>query len=126
MRNSGMLIEVTTDNHIQSRADVAASVQSIVDGALDHFRDRLSRVEVHLADENSHKGGDSDIRCSLEARVNGMKPVGVSHYAGSLQAAVDGAAEKLEHLLQHTFGRLQAKRPKLNGSAAEVADLTGE
>ncbi|MDB6151219.1 MAG: ribosomal subunit interface protein [Chthoniobacter sp.] len=125
MRSGGMLIEVSTDNHIQSRADVAASVQSMVDGALDHFRERLSRVEVHLADENSHKGGDSDIRCSLEARIEGMKPVGVSHYAGSVEEAVNGATEKLEHLLQHTFGRLETKRPKLDGSAAEVADLTG-
>ncbi|HEX8373476.1 MAG TPA: hypothetical protein VF585_11895 [Chthoniobacterales bacterium] len=120
-----MLIEVTTDNHIQGRADVAESVQSIVDGALEHFRGRLSRVEVHLADENSHKGGDSDMRCSLEARIQGMKPVGVSHYAGSLEEAVVGAAEKLEHLLQHTFGRLESKRPKLDGSAADVADLAG-
>ena len=98
----------------------------MVDGALDHFRERLSRVEVHLADENGSKGGDSDIRCSLEARITGMKPVGVSHYAGSLEAAVDGATEKLEHLLEHTFGRLETKRPKLDGSAAEVADLTGD
>lgn len=121
-----MLIEVTTDNHIQGRADVAASVQAIVGDALEHFQERLSRVEVHLADENSHKGGDSDIRCSLEARVEGMKPVGVSHYAGSLEAAVVGASEKLEHMLEHTFGRLESKRPKLDGSAADVADLAGE
>ena len=126
MRSVGMLIEVTTDNHIQGRADVAASVQSIVDGGLDHYRERLSRVEVHLADENSKKGGGSDIRCSLEARIEGMKPVGVSHYAGSLEEAVDGATEKMEHLLEHTFGRLETKRPKLDGSAAEVADLTGD
>jgi hypothetical protein len=88
-----MLIEVTTDNHIQGRADVAAAVQSIVEGALEHYKDRLSRVEVHLADENSNKGGDNDMRCSLEARIQGMKPVGVSHYAGSLEEAVNGASE---------------------------------
>lgn len=121
-----MLIEVTADNHIQGRADVAASVQSIVGGALEHFQERLSRVKVHLADENSDKGGDSDIRCSLEARIEGMKPVGVAHYAGSLEEAVVGATEKLEHLLQHTFGRLESKRPKLDGTAADVADLTAE
>jgi len=116
-----MLIEINTDNHIQGRADVAASVQSLIEGGLDHFRERLSRVEVHLADENSDKGGDADVRCSLEARIEGMKPLGVSHYAGSLEEAVDGAVEKLNSTLEHTLGRLRNKRAKHEGSAADVA-----
>lgn len=120
-RSDGMLIEVNTDNHIQSRADVAASVETMVANGLDHFRDRITRVEVHLADENSNKGGDADVRCSLEARLEGLKPVGVSNYAGSLEEAVDGAVEKLDKLLEHTLGRLRDKKPKLDGSAADVA-----
>ena len=115
------MIEVNTDNHIQGRADVAASVQAMVDTGLDHFRDRLTRVEVHLADENSNKGGDSDVRCSLEARVEGMKPVGVSHFAGSVEEAVEGATEKLGSVLEHTLGKLRDKRVKHEGSAADVA-----
>lgn len=116
-----MLIEVNTDNLIQGRADVAASVQALVDSGLDHFRDRLSRVEVHLADENSHKGGDNDVRCSLEARIEGLKPVGVSHFAGSVEEAVEGAVTRLESLLEHSLGRLHDKRVKHEGSAADVA-----
>ena len=118
-----MLIEVNTDNHIQGRADVAASVQSIVDSGLDHYRDRITRVEVHLADENSNKGGESDVRCSLEARIEGLKPVGVSHYAGGLEEAIEGAVQKLDSVLEHTLGRLRDKRSKHEGSAADVANL---
>ncbi len=121
-----MLIEVNTDNHIQGRADVAASVQSIVDSGLDHFRERLSRVEVHLADENSDKGGDRDVRCSLEARIEGLKPMGVSHFAGNLEEAVEGAVNRLESLLEHSLGRLRDKRVKHEGSAADVSSLPAE
>jgi hypothetical protein len=122
----GMLIEVNTDNHIQGRADVAASVQAMVDSSLDHFKERLSRVEVHLADENGNKGGDADVRCSLEARVEGMKPMGVTHLAGSLEEAVNGASEKLDSMLEHTLGRLRDKRPKIDGSAADVPGAAPE
>lgn len=118
-----MLIEVNTDNHIQGRADIAASVQSMVDSGLDHFRDRLSRVEVHLADENSVKGGDSDVRCSLEARVEGLKSFGVSHFGSNVHDAVGGAVTKLESVLEHSLGRLRDKRVKHEGRAADVADL---
>ena len=118
-----MLIEVNTDKHIQGRADVAASVQGMVDGALDHFRERITRVEVHLGDENGSKGGGSDIRCSLEARIEGHQPVAVTHHADSVEEAVEGAAEKLDRVLEHTLGRLEAKRPKLDGSAADVSRI---
>jgi ribosome-associated translation inhibitor RaiA len=118
-----MLIEVNTDNHIQGRADVAASVQDMVADALDHFRERISRVEVHLGDENGDKGGAADIRCSLEARIEGHQPVGVTHHAGTVVEAVDGAAEKLDHVLERTLGRLRDRRPRADGSAADVGGV---
>ena len=121
-----MLIEVNTDNHIQGRADIAASVQSLVDSGLEHYRDRISRVEVHLADENSTKGGDRDVRCSLEARIEGLKPVGVSHFAGNVEEAVEGAVSRLESALEHSLGRLRDKRVKHEGSAADVSALPEE
>jgi hypothetical protein len=121
-----MLIEVNTDNHIQGRADISASVQSIIASGLDHFSDRISRVEVHLADENGEKGGDADLRCSLEARIEGLKPVAASNLAGSLEEAIEGAVTKLSSVLEHTLGRLRDKRPKLDGSAADVADLLSD
>ena len=118
-----MLIEVHTDKHVQGRADVAATVQGMVEGALDHFRDRITRVEVHLGDENGHKGGGADIRCSLEARIEGHQPVGATHHAGSVEEAVEGASDKLDRVLKHTLGRLQDKRARLDGSAADVSRI---
>jgi ribosome-associated translation inhibitor RaiA len=70
------------------------------------FAAQITRVEVHLSDENSDKGGDNDKRCLLEARLAGLRPVVVSHRAATLQQAIDGAAEKLERSIESTLGRL--------------------
>ena len=46
-------------------------------GKLKRFEQRLTHVEVHVADVNGAKGGDGDKRVSLEARANGHAPVAV-------------------------------------------------
>ena len=50
----------------------------------------MTRAEVHLADDNSHKGGDSDKKCTVEARLAGLQPLAASANGGSLEQAVDG------------------------------------
>jgi hypothetical protein len=51
----------------------------------------------------------------MEARLEGHPPVAVTHHAATLVQAIDGAAERLLHRLEHTFGRLHRHRG--NGSA---------
>ena len=102
-----MQIQINTDNHIQKRAELVEEVEATVESALGHFGDRLTRVAVHLADQNGDKGGDSDIRCMMEARIEGHQPIAVTDQSDSLEVAVDGAAEKLKAALEHTLGRLR-------------------
>jgi hypothetical protein len=67
----------------------------------------VTRVEVHLSDQNSDKKvGSVDIRCLLEARLAGHQPISVSDQAATLAQAVDGAVDKLTHSLDSTLGRL--------------------
>lgn len=105
-----MQIEVTTDHNIDGGDDLSRGVQAEVDAALSRFRDRLTRVEVHLADENAGKHGAADKRCTLEARPRGMKPLAVTHHAATLDEARDGALRKLETVLERTFGRLDDRK----------------
>jgi hypothetical protein len=42
----------------------------------------------------------------LEARLAGLQPIAVSHQAATLEQAIVGAAEKLEHSLDSVLGRL--------------------
>lgn len=102
-----MIIQFNTDHTIHSRAPLTAEVEASVRSAMSHYHDRISRVEVHLSDENGGKAGGNDIRCVMEARPAGHPPVAVTHHADNLVEAVDGAAVKLKAALDHTLGRLQ-------------------
>lgn len=96
-----MKIEVSTDS--RTEADIAA-VTAAVESGLSRFRDRLTRVEVHLSDVNGPKGG-RDARCALEARVAGRQPDVVTSDADTPDKAVKGAIEKMGRLLANTFCR---------------------
>jgi ribosome-associated translation inhibitor RaiA len=50
------------------------------------------------------------MRCQLEARPKGHQPISVTHKASTMEQAIDGAATKLEHALEHMFGKLRGKR----------------
>ena len=102
-----MQVLVNTDSNIEGRQKLTDNVTSVVEAALERFSDQITRVEVHLGDENSHKGGENDKRCMMEARPEGRPPTAVTHHANSVEDAVDGAAEKLKSALERTFGRLR-------------------
>jgi ribosome-associated translation inhibitor RaiA len=67
-------------------------------------------VEVHLSDENSHKSGQMDKRCVMEARLEGRQPSAATHQAATLDLAIDGAADKLARMIESTLGRLHEQR----------------
>lgn len=102
-----MIIQVNTDRNIEGKAELAEQVKSMVEDGLERFADKITRVELHLSDENSDKAdGPNDQRCLLEARLAGLQPVAVRHQAATMEQAVDGAVEKLKRSLESTLGRL--------------------
>jgi ribosome-associated translation inhibitor RaiA len=104
-----MQVLVNTDASVEGREALEQEVAAIVGDALEHYERDITRVEVHLSDENAGKGGADDKRCLIEARLAGHQPLAVSHKAPSMQLAVDGAAEKLQNLIGNTLGRLRSK-----------------
>jgi ribosome-associated translation inhibitor RaiA len=105
-----MQVEVNTDNHIEGSDALSRQVESEVEAALGRFGDQIIRVIVQLNDTNSHKSGDRDKRCLMEARIAGHQPVAVSHEAAALEDAIGAAAEKLERSLDHILGKLGQKK----------------
>ena len=116
-----MQIQVNTDSNIQSSDTLIASVTSEVEGSLERFDEWLTHVSVYLRDENSDKkGGDDEMRCMMEARIEGRQPIAVTHQAASLDQAVDGAADKLTRLIESTLGRLRdQKRRRTDPTSGE-------
>jgi len=102
-----MQIQVNTDNNIEGREKLTDHVRSVVESALNRFKDRITRVEVHLSDQNGDKSGQGDKRCMMEARLEGRQPTAVTHEAATLDQAVDGAADRIQRLIKSTLGRLQ-------------------
>jgi ribosomal subunit interface protein len=103
-----MQIQVNTDRHIDGTQDLKDRVRDVVARAVERFGERITRIEVHLSDENSGaRGGPDDMRCRLEARLAGVDPMTVSHQAATVDQAVAGAADKLEKLLGRHVDRQQ-------------------
>ncbi|MEA5550359.1 HPF/RaiA family ribosome-associated protein [Anabaena cylindrica UHCC 0172] len=110
-----MQIQIHTGHNIEGHEALATQVSSVVADSLSRFsdsealrRNRITHIDVHLSDENSDKkGGNDDMRCMIEAHLKGLQPLAVTHQAATVDQAVDGAAEKLTHLIEHTLGRLE-------------------
>ena len=106
-----MQIQINTDRNIEGDEALAARVSGVVEGALSRMSDHITRVEVHLSDESSDKkSGNDDMRCMMEARLEGRQPIAVTDQAATLDQAVDGAADKLARLIESTLGRLRDQR----------------
>lgn len=110
-----MQIQVNAGHHIEGGEELIRQVEGVVQGALDRFSDRITRVEVHLTDENgSEKSGDSDKKCVMEARLAGFQPITVSANGSNLEQALDAAADKLEKTLKRTLERLEDPKGRMS------------
>ena len=100
-----MQIQINTDHHIEGQETLTAWATGEVKSALSRHSDHITRVEVHLSEENGHKGGLHDKRCLIEARLQGRPPLAVTEHAENLHQAVTGATDKLNRLIESTLGR---------------------
>lgn len=100
-----MLVQINSDNHIVGSLELSERVRQAVETELRHVADAITRVEVHLNDVNSVKGGGSDKRCLMEARLKGSSPLSVEHRAETLDLAVDGAASQLARVVKSALDK---------------------
>ncbi len=114
-----MQVQVNTDHNVKGSERLRLHVQSSVEASLGRFGEKITRVEIHLSDDNGDRTRGDDKRCLLEARPAGLQPVVVTHVGGTIDEAVDGAVEKMEKLLDSTFAKLH--NPKGRTSLGEDA-----
>ena len=105
-----MKIQINADSSIERSEQMDQHAGAVVERDLGHLAEHITRVEIHLSDENSEKGGDHDKRCTMEARLKGRQPMVVRHVAETIDQAIGGAADKPKHSLDHTLGRLRDRR----------------
>ena len=102
-----MTIQFNTDSNITLGEKLRVPLISLISEELSRFSHQITRVEVHLSDENGPKEGQNDKRCLIEARLEGMKPIAVTNNANTHEQAIEGAVEKLKTTLDTIFGRLR-------------------
>jgi ribosomal subunit interface protein len=105
-----MKVQINTGHNIESSEAMIDHFKSVVKIALSRISDHITRVEVHLNEENSHQGIKNDKRCMMEARLEGRKAIAVNHQAATMTQAVDGAADKLTRLIDSTRERLRDQK----------------
>ena len=120
-----MQIQIHTDHNIEGHQALAAQISGVVENVLGRFSDHITQVQVHLSDENSDKkGGNDDIRCMMEARLEGRQPIAVTLHAATLDQAVDGAADKLTNLIESTLGRMHDQESRRSDPPLPGLELT--
>ncbi|MBK8842426.1 MAG: HPF/RaiA family ribosome-associated protein [Saprospiraceae bacterium] len=102
-----MKIQFNTDKTIEGDERNEAYFNSLIESGLKHYDSNLSRIEVHLSDQNGTKEGPNDIQCIMEARIEGKQPIAVTSQANTIEMAVTGAIDKLENSLKTIFGRMK-------------------
>ncbi len=103
-----MTIQINSDNHIKGSENLIERFKETITNSLKRFENQVTRVVVHLNDENGSKSGQKDKRCLLEARLEGMQPIAVTHHANTLDEALKGAIDKIKTSLETSIGKLRS------------------
>ncbi len=104
-----MQIQVNTSNGIENKETLERWADAEIKQALSRFAADITRVEVHLSDENHDAGGGGDKRCAMEARLAHHQPVTVTQHASNLDEAFRGASDKLKRALDSALGRMNRR-----------------
>jgi ribosomal subunit interface protein len=121
-----MQININTDKSIERHQGLDDHVESVIEAAVGRFGEHITRVEVHLSDENSQKSIDGGNRCLLEARITGYQPIAVSEHAVNLHQAISGAADKLKRAVDSALGRLHDKQLNKTPNLVDETDEMSE
>ena len=110
LRRVNVFIQINTDNQVDGDSARDARLEEQIRQRLARFEGRITDVEVHVSDVNGPRGGNADLRCSIEARVSGIAPVAAIDEGDTVDRAVIGAAKKVVRALDHQLGKLADRR----------------
>jgi ribosome-associated translation inhibitor RaiA len=104
-----MKVQFNTDKNIQGTEMLEAFVADKISSSLKHFADKITRIEVHLSDQNADKVGKDDIQCKIEARIAKLKPIIATSNSDTKEKALDMAIDKMKAALNTIIGKMKNK-----------------
>lgn len=102
-----MIVQYNTDKAINGSEEKQDYYRDLIKKKLKKYQSHISKIIVHVADENGPKNGNNDMRCLIEARVEGYQPIAASDHANSVEHAVVGAVHKLIASLDKIFENIK-------------------
>lgn len=115
-----MQVQVNTSNGLENKEALERWADAQIRQSLQRFGDDLTRVEIHLSDEN-HGAAGGEMRCRMEARLAHHQPLVVTQHAADMDAAFRGASDKLWRLLDSKLGREARHRDRTTIRTVEDA-----
>lgn len=104
-----MNIQLNADKNLTIHEPYEMQIKAQLTKDLDRYSNHLSRVEIHLSDENGSKAGLNDKKCLIEARLDGKPPLVASDLGNTYDLALKGATEKIKSALNTAVSKMQAK-----------------
>jgi len=103
-----MIIQVNTDNHTEGKEELNTYITNLVKEKLQRFDNQLTRIEVHLSDENGGgKAGADDKKCNIEARLENLEPVFASSQSDELSKAIHDCLQKIKRGIEHQIDKVK-------------------
>lgn len=104
-----MQININTDNHITNSEKFSEELRAKTEHDLNKFKTHITRVEVFFQDENGSKGGIDDKKCSIEVRLEGLKPLAASSHGATLREAHSSASHKVQRLVKDILAKQRGR-----------------
>lgn len=102
-----MIIQLHAGRSLNIHEEYALKLNGLVSRELDRFTELLTRVELHLSDENAQRKTKEDKKCTIEAKLKSKHPVAVSDHGDTYDNAISGAIHKLKASLNTVVGKMQ-------------------
>ena len=102
-----MLVQIHTDKNIEGGSRFTEYFTTEIKNELARFDEIVTRVEVHITDENGNKTTPNDKKCVIEARVEKKQPIAVTANADSAEKAFFEALEKIQRVLDTTVEKIK-------------------
>lgn len=102
-----MTIQLNTGKNLNIPESFSEKLEGLLTEELSRVSEHITRLEVHLSDENGIKDGQNDKRCMIEARLEGRQPIAVTADADTHEQSVAEAIDKLKNSLDTILGRLR-------------------
>ena len=80
-----MLVQINTDKNIEGSSRFNDFFTEEINNTLERFDAIVTRVEVHISDENGSKPGTNDKKCVIEARVEKKQPLVVTAFSDTTE-----------------------------------------